>query len=105
VKIPETLEPRGPGRKFWKDIHAQFEIRDSHHLRLLEEACSCLDVIERALNEIRESGSFYTDRFGQPRSHPGYDLIKAYRTLFARLLRELGLDVEPPPESRPPRFY
>jgi hypothetical protein len=105
LKVPETLKAKGPGRKFWRDIHKEFELRDSHHLRLLQEAAHCLDVIEAAQEEIQEAGSFYKDRFGQPRSHPGFDIIKAYRALFIRTLRELGLDMEPPQESRPPRLY
>ena len=105
VKAPNSLEPRGPGRAFWRDIHEKFDLVDPHHLKLLQEACGCLDVIAKAQKEIEASGAFYKDRFGQPRAHPGYDLIKANRTLFARLLRELMLDNSEPPEARPPRLY
>jgi hypothetical protein len=102
---PKSLKPRGPGRIFWKEIHGQFEIRDAHHLRLLQEACGCLDTITQAQREIEASGAFYVDRFKQPRAHPAFDLIKANRTLFARLIREMQLDTQPAEEARPVRLY
>jgi hypothetical protein len=105
VKPPKTLQPRGPGRAFWRDIHEKFELTDPHHLKLLEQACGCLDEISKAQKEIESAGSFYKDRFGQPRSHPGYDLIKSNRTIFARLLRELQLDSVTPEDNRPPSLY
>jgi len=104
-KPPNSLKPRGPGRAFWKEVHKQFEVNDAHHLRLLEEACGCIDVIARAQKEIKTAGSFYKDRFGQPKAHPGFDLIRANRTLFARLVREMQLDTQPPDGARPPRLY
>jgi len=104
-KPPNSLTPRGPGRIFWGKIHEQFEVRDAHHLKFLEEACGCLDTITQAQKEIEASGAFYTDRFSQPRAHPGFDLIKANRTLFARLLREMQLDTQPAEDARPVRLY
>ena len=104
-KPPNSLKPRGPGRGFWKEIHEQFAVEDAHHLRLLEEACGCLDTISQAQKEIEASGAFYTDRFSQPRAHPAFDLIKSNRTLFARLIREMQLDTQPAEKPRQPGLY
>ena len=43
---------------------------------------------------------FYEDRFGAPKIHPGVDAERKARDQFRLLLRELGLDVEPPTEKR-----
>jgi hypothetical protein len=45
----------------------------------------------------------FTDRHGDPRARPEIQIEIASRTSFARLLRELDLDVEvPTANSRPP---
>ena len=105
MKAPNHLKPKGPGRRFWAEVHNQFAVVDCHHLELLSQACSCLDAIKRAQEEIEAAGHYFQDRFGQPKAHPAYQVIKDSRVLFSRLLRELRLDVEPPPESRAPRLY
>jgi len=105
IKPPSELKPKGRGRKFYKFINERFEIHDPHHDRLLIAACKCLDDEARAEKEIKERGSYYTDRFGQPKAHPAYQVIKDCRILFARLMRELQLDNVEPPDNRPPRLY
>ena len=105
MKPPSHLKAKGPGRRFWAEVHTQFDVVDPHHLELLGQACGCLDAIKRAQEEIKTAGHYFKDRFGQPKAHPAYAVIKDCRVLFARLLRELRLDIESPPESRPPRLY
>ncbi len=41
----------------------------------------------------------------QVREHPAAKALRETRLLFCRLVRELGLDLEPPEESRIPRQY
>ena len=41
------------------------------------------------------------DRFGQLKPHPATGIERDSTVLFARCLRELALDVEPPAERRP----
>jgi hypothetical protein len=105
MKPPKYLTPKGAGRAFWADVHAEFEIRDSHHLQLLAEACSCLDRITEARKQIEKDGAFVRDRFSQIKEHPGQKTIRDNQILLARLLRELQLDAEEPDNPRPPRLY
>lgn len=102
---PNELKPNGRGRRFYKWVHERFEIEDPHHERLLIAACKCLDDEARAEKEIAKKGSFFVDRFGQPKASPAYQVLKDSRIMFARLMRELQLDATPPPEARPTRMY
>jgi len=101
-RAPSRLDKEG--RKFWKQVLKDFDLTDGHHLKILENACQCLDRIEQARIEIEANGSFYRDRFGQPREFPGLKSERDNKVLFARLLRELSLDLNIP-ETRPPAQY
>ena len=67
---------------------------DDRHLALLDQACDCLEEIIDTKTAVRSEGMYYTDRWGQPKRHPGVAELRALRTTFARLLREIGLAVE-----------
>ena len=75
---------------------------DTHHRHLLTNACECLDRIAEARHTIQSEGAYFTDKKGAIRPHPALNVEVQNRTLFARLLRELALDVEPPPEAKRP---
>ena len=92
------------GRKFWRGVLRDYEILECHDLKLLAEAASCIDRISEAREEIEKAGPYYIDRFKQPKQHPAHDVERNNKTLLARLLRELCLDIEPP-ASRPPGRY
>jgi P27 family predicted phage terminase small subunit len=106
----KTKTPKPPDhlkfndRKFWRGVLRDYEITEHHDLKLLAEACSCIDRIDEARQEIEKVGSYYIDRFGQPKEHPGQRTERDNKILLARLLRELCLDIEPP-ASRPPGLY
>jgi len=92
------------GRKFWRQVLRDYALKDAHHLELLAGACACLDRITEARETIDLEGAFINDRFGQRKQHPGIKVELDNKTLFARLIRELCLDITPD-DPRPPRQY
>lgn len=105
IRYPVELKERG--RKFWKAIMAEFDPAafGAHDLQLLAQAATCLDVIAEAEAELKTSGSYFVDRWGQPKQHPAHDVIRNNKIVFARLCRELNLSSEKPEEKRPPGLY
>ena len=89
-------------KKLWQDTIESFELED-FHLRLLQSACECWDRITEARTLLDKEGSFYIDRFKQPREHPAAKTERDNRIIHARLLRELGLDLADPDPPRPKR--
>jgi len=102
-EIPNHLQKEGGD--FWESVLSDFNIIDNHHLKLLENACVCLDRIAQAHRKIRKDGGFYKDRFGTPKEHPAHKTERDNKILFARLLRELNLDISSPKETRTPNLY
>ena len=103
IEIPKHLQKEGGN--FWESVLSDFNIIDGHHLKLLENACVCLDRMAQARRHIRKHGGFYKDRFGTPKENPAHKTERDNKILFARLLRELNLDISPPKESRTPNLY
>jgi hypothetical protein len=75
-----------------------------HHLRLLQLAAESWDSSQMAREAIEQHGQTYVDRFGAPRLRPEVNVERDARLSYARLLRELDLDIEPPSDNgtRPP---
>jgi phage terminase small subunit len=74
---------------------------EQHHERLLAAAAETWDRAQEAREAIAKHGAFYNDRFGAPRAHPAITAERDAKILFARLLRELRLDLDAP-DARPP---
>ena len=72
-----------------------FEVAE-HHERLLSLAGEAFDRAQEAREALEVDGLFFRDRFGQPRAHPAAAVERDSRLAFARLLRELDLDVDEP---------
>jgi hypothetical protein len=90
--------------EWWAAVNREFDL-EHHHRRLLRLACEAWDRGQEAREAIAEHGSVYVDRFGQPRARPEVAIERDSRISFARMLRELALDVEGPTEGgRPPRI-
>jgi len=89
--------------EFYRHVVAEFML-EQHHLRLLALACEALDRCEEARRIIAEEGAVIRDRFGQQKAHPAIAIERDSRVAFARLLRELSLDVDMPADTsaRPP---
>src|SRR4051794_2508974 len=86
-------------RRWWQSVVSDYQL-EPHHLRLLQLAGESWDRCCGAREAIQEHGTTYTDRFGAPRLRPEVGIERDCRLAFARLIRELDLDVEPPISSR-----
>lgn len=90
------------GRRFWLQVVQEWEL-DVRSLALLAAACKQADRAAEAREILQQQPVVILDRFGQPKTHPAVDVERNASLAFVRILREIGLDVEPPPDSRPPR--
>jgi len=89
-------------RRWWLSVLEDYQL-ESHHVRLLTLAGEAWDRCQEAREALKTHGLTFTDRFGQPHARPENTIERDSRIGFARLLRELALDVEPPRElGRPP---
>jgi phage terminase small subunit len=98
AKPPKHL--RAETRRWWASVIADFEL-EPHHVRLLTLAGESWDRCQQARAAIAEHGLTFIDRLGSPRSRPECAIERDSRIAFARLIRELNLDVDAPAESRP----
>lgn len=101
MEAPEHLQPAT--REWFKRVCEDYELQD-HHLRLLTLAAEAWDRGQEARAAVAQRGLTYEDRFKQPHARPEIAIERDARIGFARMLRELALDLEPPGESRPPRI-
>ena len=88
---------------WWQAVVRDYEL-DPHHLRLLEAACEW-DRMVQARDTLRAEGLTVATRDGGQKKHPAADIERDSRLAFARLVRELDLDCDPPREEpgwRPP---
>jgi phage terminase small subunit len=85
-----------PMKAWWRNTTADYDL-EPHHLRLLELACSACDDARRA---IAENGATFRDDRGNIRAHPSVMVERDARIAFARLVRELDLDVNAPIDAR-----
>ena len=99
IKAPEHLAE--PTAKWWRSVHDDYDL-EPHHVRLLTLAAESWDRTRTARVVLDTDGLTYVDRFGAPRARPEVAIERDSRVAFARLLRELDLDVEPPSEGRRP---
>src|ERR1700727_2770643 len=98
VKPPKHL--RASTALWWSEILTEHDL-DSHHIRLLTKACESWDRSEQAREGLLKHGLTFNDRFGSPHARPECAIERDSRLAFARLVREIGLDVSPPSDARP----
>jgi hypothetical protein len=99
-KPPAYLKPET--RDWINYVLSEYSL-DQHHFRLLVLAAEAWDRGQEARQAIEKHGITYVDRFGAPRKRPEISVESESRVAFARILRELDLDVDPPATtSRPP---
>jgi hypothetical protein len=76
---------------------------EPHHIKLLTAAAESWDRSIEARETVEREGAYVLDRFKQVRAHPAVGVEQNSKILFARMLRELCLDVEAPGDiGRPP---
>jgi P27 family predicted phage terminase small subunit len=103
TKAPEELSKNS--KQFFKSILKEYEL-EAHHIEILTQACHALDRLQEAQKSIQKHGSYYLDRFKKPKILPAVEVEAKYMVIFKNLIRELGLDLEPPKEpGRPPGQY
>lgn len=77
---------------------------EGHHRRLLILAGESFDRSRQARRAIDKHGLTFKGPSG-PRARPEVAIERDSKVAFARLLREIGLDIEPPNDApRPPRI-
>ena len=97
---PSHLAPAT--RRWFRAVVEEFEL-ESHHVRLLTLACEAWDRGQQARRVVEKEGLVFSDFRGQPKARPEIAIERDARTSFARLVREMGLDVADPDENRPNR--
>ncbi len=107
-RVAKDAGPQAPSHlesataAWWRSVVTTWEL-DEHHVRLLTLAAEAFDRAVQARKVIARKGMTFRDRFGQPKPRPEVAIERDARIAFARLLRELDLDVDGPREEpRPP---
>src|SRR5688572_12562117 len=101
--IPMAPQHLQPSTRAWgRAVVGQLELGE-HHLRLLTLCAEAWDRGQEARSILATAGWTIENRRGEPRRRPEGAIERGSRLGFARLLRELALDVAPPPDVRPPR--
>lgn len=99
----KSLKPQT--RKWIKKILDRYQL-ESHHERLLVLLGQAWERSQEAEETLKKEGAYVYDRFEQRKAHPAVSVARDSMATFARLLRELALDIEQPAEeSRPPAIY
>ena len=98
-KAPAHLRP--PTAKWWRGVLEEYQL-EPHHVRLLTLAGEAFDRCTQAREAVDADGITVKTGDGGLKAHPAVAIERDSRLAFARLLRELDLDVEPPASDRRP---
>jgi P27 family predicted phage terminase small subunit len=98
-RAPRHLQPAT--RRWWSTVIGEWTL-DQHHVRLLTLAATAWDRAQQAREMIERDGLAVKTRDAGLKLHPACRVEQASMIAFARLLRELDLDVEPPADARRP---
>ena len=102
AEAPPPPKHLRPATKAWfSSVLAEYQL-EPHHVRLLTHDSEAWDRCSEAREALAKHGLTYTDRSGSPRARPEAAVERDRRTAFARLLRELDLDVDPPATGKRP---
>jgi phage terminase small subunit len=98
-ETPAHLKPKTAA--WWASVTDDYML-EPHHERLLTLAATAWDRAEQARAMLDEHGLKFNDRFDSLHARPEIAIERDSRTGFARLIRELDLDVGPPSDARRP---
>src|SRR5262245_21673183 len=101
VPIPKHLTAKT--RRWVAAIRDDYEL-EPQQLLLLQGAAECWDRAQQARELLAKDGLTFVDRHGHIRPHPAAQIERDNKALYARLVRELALDVTAPDENRPPEI-
>jgi P27 family predicted phage terminase small subunit len=93
---PRHLRP--DTKRWWMSVVSDWELEE-HHVRLLTLAAETWDRLQEAREVISKEGLTTSTRDGV-KLHPAVRVENECRIAFARLLRELDLDISAPAEAR-----
>ena len=99
MAVPRHLS--AAAKRWFRAVSALYELEE-HHFLLLELAAEAWDRCRAARRALDDQGTIFIDRYGQPRPRPEVAIERHSRVAFARLIRELDLDISPPVEPRRP---
>jgi len=101
LQVPGHLAPAT--KRWWRTVMAEYRL-EAHHVRLLTLACEAFDRCGEARRLIKRDGLVIPGREGGLRPHPAVAIERDCRSQFARLVAQLGLDVdEKNAVGRPPQ--
>jgi len=96
---PAYLQPMT--RAWWEAVVTRWELEE-HHIRLLTLAAEAWDRGQQAREQILRDGPTTGTKDGGLRAHPAVRIENDCRLAFARLIRELDLDLEAPSAASRP---
>ena len=82
------------GRNLWRTVMVEYQFKDSGGLAMLEVAARALDRAADCAEQIARDGALLITKHG-PKDHPLLRHETANRALAVRIIRQLGLDLEP----------
>ena len=94
--MTKTVAPSNLGAKskrLWTEITSSYELR-ADELRILEDACREIDIIERLETEFRTADTMVRGSQGQLVASPLLQELRQHRAVAARLLGMLKLPDE-----------
>ena len=83
---------------WWRSVVREFEIDDSQ-MKLLTLAAESWDMSRKAYKTLAKQGFTFGDKHKQPRERPEVRIYKDALSAFARLLKQLQLDIAPPADE------
>jgi P27 family predicted phage terminase small subunit len=99
LKAPAHL--KAATRRWWQSVVDDWQLEE-HHVRLLTLAAIAWDRAEEARRLISEHGLTTPTRDGGAKLSPLARVEQDATLRFARLIRELDLDVDPPAAAKRP---